>query len=190
MSRLLKHQDAYGHEIFDYWRGQKGAHEIVERDDGYVDISGGPRAYMAEYPDWPIYERQAIRFARGKTLDIGCGPGRCLLYLQKKGLTAVGIDISPLAIRVCRERGAYRAILRSITEIGPDLGRFNTVVMFGNNFGLFGSAARARRLLRTMARMTTPKARIIAESTDPYQTTLPDHLAYHRRNRRRGRLPG
>jgi len=190
MSRLLKHQDAYGHEIFDYWRGQNGAHEIVERDDGYVDISGGPRAYMAEYPDWPIYERQAIRFARGKTLDIGCGPGRCLLYLQKKGLTAVGIDISPLAIRVCRERGAYRAILRSITEIGPDLGRFDTVVMFGNNFGLFGSAARARRLLRTMARMTTPKARIIAESTDPYQTTLPDHLAYHRRNRRRGRLPG
>ncbi len=190
MSRLLKRQDAYGHEIFDYWRGQKRVSEIVERDDGYIDLSLGPREYMADYPAWPIYQRQAIRFARGKVLDIGCGAGRCLLYLQKKGLTAVGIDISPLAIRVCRERGAKGALLRSITEIGPDLGRFDTVVMFGNNFGLFGSAARAKRLLRTMARMTTPKARIIAESTDPHQTTRPDHLAYHRRNRRRRRLPG
>jgi hypothetical protein len=38
--------------------------------------------------------------------------------------------------------------------------------------------------------MTSPDARIIAETLDPTQTTNPDHLAYHERNRQRGRVPG
>jgi hypothetical protein len=38
--------------------------------------------------------------------------------------------------------------------------------------------------------MTSDSARILGESMDPYQTTNPDHLAYHRRNRRRGLIAG
>ena len=38
--------------------------------------------------------------------------------------------------------------------------------------------------------MTGPDPRILAESRDPHQTDDPDHLAYHRRNRRRGRMAG
>ena len=30
----------------------------------------------------------------------------------------------------------------------------------------------------------------LAQSTDPHQTKLPDHLQYHAENRRRGRMPG
>ena len=38
--------------------------------------------------------------------------------------------------------------------------------------------------------MTTPRARIIAESCDPYQTNDPIHLAYHKRNKGRSRMAG
>ena len=38
--------------------------------------------------------------------------------------------------------------------------------------------------------MTSPEARIVAECLNPYRTDDPAHLAYHRRNRKRGRLPG
>jgi hypothetical protein len=62
--------------------------------------------------------------------------------------------------------------------------------MYGNNFGLFGSPARAKRLLRRLHTMTSADARILGESMDPHQTTNPDHLAYHRRNRKLGRLAG
>ena len=62
--------------------------------------------------------------------------------------------------------------------------------MMGNNFGLFESFDQARRLLRRFHKMSAPDARIIAESRDPYQTREPAHLAYHRRNRRRGRMSG
>ena len=47
-----------------------------------------------------------------------------------------------------------------------------------------------RWLLRRFAGMTSPGARIIAETNDPYQTSNPLHLRYHRRNRAAGRMGG
>jgi len=62
--------------------------------------------------------------------------------------------------------------------------------MYGNNFGLFANRRRARWLLRRLRNLTSPEARIIAESRDPSQATDPEHRRYHRLNRGRGRLPG
>jgi len=78
----------------------------------------------------------------------------------------------------------------SITQISGRLGVFDTVLMMGNNFGLFGTLKRAGWLLARLRCITSPRARIIAESTDPYQTGAAEHLAYHERNRKRGRMSG
>ena len=131
-----------------------------------------------------------MRYVSGRVLDIGCGAGSHSLYLQKKGFDVLGIDLSPLAVKVSKLRGVRRVRVRSIMEIGPRLGRFDTLLMMGNNFGLFRSFKRARRLLRRFNGITSGKARIIAETRDPYKTTDPFHLQYHRLNRSRGRMPG
>ncbi|MCA9973525.1 MAG: class I SAM-dependent methyltransferase, partial [Anaerolineales bacterium] len=142
-------QDAYGQEVHDYFHGQTDITEIVERDDGYIDTSSGPDAYFAPYAAWSPVEQEAIQLAAGRVLDVGCGPGRVLLHLQAQGLEAVGIDNSPLAVEVARARGAHGARVLSITRASrKTLGTFDTIVMFGNNFGLFGTAQRARWLLR------------------------------------------
>ena len=62
--------------------------------------------------------------------------------------------------------------------------------MLGNNFGLFASRAKARQLLRRFHELTRDRGRIVTETRDIYQTEDPVHLAYHERNRSRGRLPG
>jgi hypothetical protein len=62
--------------------------------------------------------------------------------------------------------------------------------MMGNNLGLLGSAQRAKWLLRRLHHATTPQGRIIGQNRNPYSTDRPDHLAYHERNRQRGRLAG
>ena len=41
-----------------------------------------------------------------------------------------------------------------------------------------------------MDKIENMEARLIAHGTDPYGTTDPVHVAYHRRNRDRGRLGG
>ena len=75
----------------------------------------------------------------------------------------MGIDNSPLAIEVCKQRGLRNAEILSIRQIGPKLGIFDTVIMMGNNFGLFGSCEGARYLLKKLSRITSERGRIIAE---------------------------
>ena len=182
-------QDAYGHAVFDYLKGVGGS-EIGERDDGFVSPSGGPKLYFAQYRDWSPDQRKAMRYVRGRVLDIGCGAGRHSLYLQQKRFEVLGIDTSPLALRVCRLRGLKKTKLLSITQINSKLGKFDTLLMLGNNFGLFASFRRARWLLGRFHTITSERARIIAESMDPYQTDDPVNLEYHRLNRKRGRMSG
>lgn len=187
---MNKDHDAYGRAIYAAYQGE-GFLEIIERDDGFV---GGmaENIYFAGFEDWPEHEKKSIALAAGRILDIGSGAGRVSLYLQEKGHDVLAIDNSPLALKVCRLRGVRNTRLMSITQlgIGARIGIFDTVVMFGNNFGLFGSFVRARWLLRRLISITSPNALILAETLDPYKTAEPDHLAYHRFNRSRGRMGG
>lgn len=136
---LSDHEDAYGHLVFDYFRKGLGQ-EIVERDDGLLDPSKTlPAYYFAEFPRWAERERKAMQSVKGRVLDVGCGAGRVSLYLQKKGFDVLGVDVSPLAVEVCKLRGLKKVRVLSVNNIRGNLGVFDTLLMFGNNFGLFGS---------------------------------------------------
>jgi SAM-dependent methyltransferase len=185
---LTNEQDAFGHAVWDHYHG-KNAFEIIERSDGRFDISSGPSSYLAEPALWGPHERAPLeKHAHGRVLDIGCNAGRHALFLQERGLDVLGVDVSPLAIAVAKERGLETAEVRSIDELSAKLGLFDTILMLGNNFGLFGNAAKARRLLRRFRTMTRPAATLIAESLNVYETKDPDHLAYLAANRERGRM--
>jgi SAM-dependent methyltransferase len=182
--------DAFGHELHDYYQGKEVV-ELIERDDGFIDgTSAAPAVYFRPYDEWPAFEKQAVDLARGKVLDIGCGAGRHALYLQQQGLDVLGIDVSPLALEVCRQRGLRKTMLMPVTAVSSRLGTFDTILMMGNNFGLFANRVRARWLLRRWHRLMSEQGRIIAASNDPYQTDDPVHLAYHKRNLARGRMAG
>lgn len=110
-------EDALGQEIWAYYQGRE-VFEIWERDDGYISASSTePKKYFSEYEDWPLHEKRAMEFVKGKVLDIGCGAYRHSLYLQKKGFDVLGIDSSPLAVNVCKLRGVKRAKVMSIEDV-------------------------------------------------------------------------
>ena len=188
--KITSKQDAYGQEVRAYWKG-KDSYEIVERDDGFISLSGGPPVYFSEYKNWAPHEKKVMKLVRGKVLDVGCGAGRISLFLQKKGLDVTGIDNSPLAIRVCKERGLRKAQVMSVDDVRKfKPNSLDTILMFGNNFGLFGSFKKAKKLLRDFYKVTSDNARIIAESHSPYQTNDSAHRSYHQFNKKRGRMAG
>src|SRR3989344_542766 len=192
MQTYPKSGDAFGQGLMDYYQDSK-VDEIVERDDGYISTGRSLtyESYLSDYKDWPSLEKRAIKFARGRVLDVGCGAGRHALYLQKKGFKVLGIDNSPLAVRVSKLRGVKKARVlpfEKVATLAPT--KFGTILMLGHNFGLFGSLKKAKRLLKILRRLSTPEAVIIATIRDPYKTTSQTHKNYHKWNRRRGRMGG
>jgi SAM-dependent methyltransferase len=183
--------DAYGAMLRAALEDDPRVAEIVERDDGFISASiMGARLYLAPFRRWPAHHRQAMRYVRGRVLDVGAGGGRVPLHLQDRGQEVVAIDVSPGAVDVCRRRGVRDARLLSIDDVDESLGRFDTIVMLGNNFGLFASARKAKRLLRRFHALTTERGRIVAETRDVTRTDDASHLAYQRRNLERGRMAG
>lgn len=162
---------------------------FIERSDGYLDILEiGP--LFQDHEDWQDYETEALNSVKGRVLDVGCGAGRHAIYLQNKGFDVLGIDITPLAIEVCKKRGLKNAEVMAIEEVYNRADSFDTVLLMGNNFGLFGDFEKARVLLGNFYRMTTKGAVIVASSNDVYKTSNSLHLKYQESNRKRGRMSG
>jgi len=181
-------EDAFGQQFWAQYKGTE-SFEVMEREDGYIDV-GDPKLYFSEYKDWAPFEQKAMKFVKGRVLDIGCGAGRHSLYLQEKGFNVLGIDSSPLAIEICRLRGLRKTEVMTIDEAQFESDSFDTILMMGNNFGLLANFKKARRLLKRFGKMTSKEAIIIAGTRDVYKTDSPAHLRYHEFNRRRGRMSG
>lgn len=184
-------EDAYGRQLLAQHNSQTATAEFIERDDDYIDTGSEAGQYFSGYEQWSPLEQQAIGRAKGRVLDVGCGAGRHSLYLQQKGFDVTGIDNSPGAIEVCKLRGLKSAMVKPIADVDEfEPNSFDTVLMLGNNFGLFGDAENAKLILEKLSRITSSEARIIAGTRNPYRTDSPEHLEYHEFNRQRGRMPG
>jgi SAM-dependent methyltransferase len=84
--------------------------------------------------------------ARGPVLDVGCGPGRHVLALARRGVLALGVDLSPAAVALARERGA-RAIEACVFGAIPGAGTWGSALLLDGNVGIGGDpSALLRRL--------------------------------------------
>ena len=86
-------------------------------------------------------------------------------------------------------RGVKNAFVMSIEELSFDE-YFDTVLLFGVNFGLFSGMEESRIILEKINRVTSDDARIICSTRDPYITSNQYYLDYHERNRSLGRMGG
>jgi ubiquinone/menaquinone biosynthesis C-methylase UbiE len=62
-------------------------------------------------------------------LDAGCGTGAAAEYLSSFG-TVTGLDLSPLALAFCRQRGLRRLNRGSVTQLPFPDGSFDLVTSF------------------------------------------------------------
>src|SRR5574342_250671 len=177
----------YGQAMLSHLAG-RGSSFYFERDDGYRDLND-VAVLFRPFRDWPGYERRAIRWAKGRVLDVGCGPGRVALYLQGRGLAVTAIDASAEAVECAKRRGVEDARRMDARQLEFPPRTFDSLVMFGNNFGICGDFAATRRFLRRARLLTKPGARLIGTTRTPGSWKR-HHAKVVLENVRHGRPPG
>jgi SAM-dependent methyltransferase len=84
-------------------------------------------------------------------LDVGCGPGRHLSVLAARGLFALGVEISPVAVSLARQRGAQAMVADVFDEL-PGAGSWRTALLLDGNIGIGGDPVRLLRRVRSLLR--------------------------------------
>jgi SAM-dependent methyltransferase len=101
--------------------------------------------------------------AEAPVLDAGCGPGRHVVALARRGLLALGVDVSPVAVRIARERGA-NVHHASVFDAIPGAGTWGTALLLDGNIGIGG---RPTALLARLARLLRPGGLVLVELDPP-----------------------
>jgi SAM-dependent methyltransferase len=108
-------------------------------------------------------DERVLERAVGPVLDVGCGPGRHVSSLARRGVLALGVDVSPVAVRLARARGAT-AIERSIFDRVPGAGTWGSALLLDGSIGIGGRPA---ALLRRVAGLLAPGGRLLLELEPP-----------------------
>jgi len=134
-----------------------------------IDEHGGELPFaLRRYLEAPAPEEYGV-LARvvGPVLDIGCGPGRHVVALSRRGVVAVGVDISPLAVRLARTRGA-QVIEGSIFDRLPGAGTWGSALLLDGNIGIGGAP---QQLLSRVGGLLAPDGIVLVEVEAPGVST-------------------
>ncbi|WP_099025371.1 methyltransferase domain-containing protein [Mycolicibacterium palauense] len=105
------------------------------------------------------FDETLVAMCQGPTIDLGCGPGRLVAHLIRRGIPALGVDLSPTAVGLARRSGAP-ALHRDLFDPLPATGRWHTVLLADGNVGLGGDPW---RVLRRSAELLRAGGRCLAE---------------------------
>jgi SAM-dependent methyltransferase len=143
---------------------------VDERDASSVGGAGFDAAYRGR-PPWEIGRPQAafvnaVDQIRGRVLDAGCGTGELALMAAARGLDASGIDASPTAIAIARERCAERGltaefVVGDILRLGEFTSTPYDTVLDSGVLHVFDTADR-HRYVAQLASVTAPGALYMA----------------------------
>jgi SAM-dependent methyltransferase len=133
--------------------------ELVRADGRTVPLPVSRWAASAD----PTDRRLLLDRCDGPTLDIGCGPGRLTEALGARGVPAMGIDVSGVAVLSTQVRGAA-ALRRDVFGDVPAAGRWAHALLADGNIGI---GADPVRLLRRVGGLVRPGGTVLVEVSRP-----------------------
>jgi SAM-dependent methyltransferase len=105
----------------------------------------------------------------GPTLDLGCGPGRLVAELARRGIPALGVDVAPAAVLLGRAAGAA-VLRRSVFDRLPGTGRWPHALLMDGNIGIGGDPAALLRRIRDLLLPSVGELVVETEPNDVFHT--------------------
>lgn len=132
---LPENKDPMGTAIYDFFKYGKAARLRVfssQFDEDEIPVA----TLFRSYNEMPPIEQTALRLSTGKILDVGAGSGCHTLALREMGKDATAIDISPLSVKVMKERGLNAMPVNLFDPLFCE--SFDTILMLMNGSGIIG----------------------------------------------------
>ncbi len=133
-------------------------------------IDGWSRRALVERWRGPAdaVDERALAGLAGPVLDVGCGPGRHLHALARRGVFGLGVDLSPVAVGLARGAGAH-AIVGSIFDELPRTGDWGSALLLDGNIGIGGCPDRLLHRVRTLL---APGGQVVVELEGPERPSV------------------
>lgn len=156
-------KDLFGQAILDYQKGNYTEDIKTETTISEEDILPLPYLFRS-FKEMPPLEQKALRLARGKVLEVGCGAGSHGLYLQnERNLEVHSIDISAKAVEACKLRGLKNVSVANVMEFE---GKFDTILLLMNGAGMCGRLKQMGTFLAKIKSLLAPNGQILTDSSD------------------------
>ena len=84
-----------------------------------------------------IWSKRPCSYAVSPVLDVGCGVGNHMLYLQEQQIKVVGLDPSEGCVEIALQRGAREVYCDLWQNLKADT-TFQTILLMMNGLGLAG----------------------------------------------------
>jgi len=155
-------KDLFGLALLDFQRG-KFTEDIITSTN-ISDDDSLPIIYLFRaFKEMPKLEQKALKLAKGKILDVGCGAGSHSLYFKEKGFQVKSIDVSKGAIEVCKLRGLKCVEVKNILD---ETETFDTILLLMNGTGIFQELSQVSKYLTHLKSLLNPNGQILIDSSD------------------------
>ncbi|WP_026452740.1 class I SAM-dependent methyltransferase [Aequorivita capsosiphonis] len=155
--------DIIGIALLDYYNRNYSEDIFTETNISEEDELPLPYLFRT-FVEMPKIEQKALKSAKGKILDVGCGAGSHSLYLQEKGFDVMAIDTSKGAIEVCKLRGVKNAENIDLLQLQGE--SFDTILLLMNGTGIFQNLENTSKYLQQLKSLLSPNGQILIDSSD------------------------
>lgn len=123
-----------------------------------------PSYFFRSFDRMPMLEREALKLAKGSTLDVGAAAGCHAIWLQENGIDVTALEISANAAQICTERGIKQVVCADFFQF--DQGKFDTILLLMNGFGMGQDVEGTETLLKHAMGLLNEGGQIIGDTSD------------------------
>lgn len=144
-----------------------------------------------DYETWfglllPELEKHGLQ--TGKLLDVGCGSGKSLAPMLKRGWQIHGCDISPAMLELAREKAGDADVRLDVADMRelPDFGEFDLVWALNDSVNYLLDAAELRAALDGMRRNLAPHGLLLFDvnTLSSYRSFFAEEVVVEREGKR------
>ena len=164
VNTLSKDKDPMGAAIYDFHtHGKAGKLRVLSSqfDEDEIPV----KTLFRSFSQMPALEKEALKLATGKILDVGGGSGCHSLALQDMGKEVHAIDISPLSVEAMKLRGVKNVQLTNLFDT-QFTDTFDTILLLMNGSGIIGELSNMPAFFLKMKQLLQPGGAVILDSSD------------------------